>query len=328
MLNDQEKNCLAHLLQTISSEEKLVSLAKSVSMGRIQYISSDDAIRYILLQTESLRSFFDRRKVNRDLLLAYLTKLNVSVAASATKETLVKHIFDVWKVPYSSSIPYAHDNVALLPSTHFSSLNPSLGYPQQQKSQDQILKEIVESEKIRKEAESMAFDAFILDFSREFYQLLNKKSEVNHYLHSLTTSHFIADCKMLIKIYGEEEETEVISENVTDTLENLSILQKQHELIFEPNLSGNEKRGHRDFCGLIHAVFGGCLYKRTEPVGNFKQNFVLRKVSSTQNSYIIDQTNLILISKKAVPYSSLMLTSGLKQNYHPAIEDVSDRKSF
>lgn len=202
---------------------------------------------------------------------------------------------------------------------HLMSSNQHPQFPNQYPVQNQMqiqqknespYAEVVRSSQLLKEVNSLAFDEFILNFAKQFYELLNQNPN-SQYLHGLSDSHFFTECRIQIMIKGGQEDIEQAGENIGEVLTLLSDIKREHQLMFNPNLSADGVRGKTDSHGLIYAVASGTLHQgRGQMVGVFEHSFILRKDPFDANSCKIAESTLILRSSNAVEsISQLMLTS-------------------
>ncbi|XP_065201276.1 uncharacterized protein LOC135832158 [Planococcus citri] len=183
--------------------------------------------------------------------------------------------------------------------------------------------EAISNHNLAKEVNSLAFDDFMVNFAKQFYELLNNQAD--GYFHALNQSHFFDECKIAIQIKGETEDIEQIGESVRDVLKLLSDLRQEHNLLFNPNLTAEGIRGKTDSHGLIYAVASGTLHHGVgKLVGVYEQSFILRKDPFEQNSCKIADTTLILRSNSSVnTFSQLLLpTSGRSSQRNFAIQDA------
>lgn len=174
--------------------------------------------------------------------------------------------------------------------------------------------EAIASRQLLKEVNSLAFDDFMVNFAKMFYELLNNPA--GGYLHGLNQSHFFEECKLMIQIKGQEEDIEQTGESVIDALRLLSDLRREHQLSFNPNLTPEGVRGKTDSHGLIYAVASGTLHHgRGKLVGVYEQSFILRKDPFEQNSCKIADSTLILRSNNSVnTFSQLLLPTSSRNN--------------
>lgn len=188
-------------------------------------------------------------------------------------------------------------------------------YNEAPKSATSQYSQAIASYQLLKEVSSLAFDDFMVNFAKMFYELLNAPA-ATEYMHGLNRSHFFDECKMLIEIKGGDEDIEQAGENVIQVLKLLSDLKQDHQLAFSPNLTPEGVRGKTDSHGLIYAVASGTLHQgRGQLVGVYEQSFILRKDPFDQNSCKIADSTLILRSNKSVnSYSQLLLPASRRTN--------------
>lgn len=308
MLTDYEKSCLTTYLQTLD-DEKIKHLAGSVTNGMMRCYSREEATKCILQHCPSLAQFFHRKKADRNSVFRYLHQMNVAVHSDLSKEILIQMVFELWRIPYTPMTP------ASTVTSSFESRIPSVSnaIALQTNSNEPVnsIKNLLESEKILKEANTLGFEKYISVFAEQFYRLLNETPSGSGHLHSLNNTHFFGDCKMIIRIKGDSEETEVFCEGSTDILNNLSNLKKEHKLIFRPNLTEEGVRGKRDRYGTIQATVCGTLHQLPNRfVGYFQQAFVLGKDPFENDTSRITDSALVMTAKAAAPsLSQLMLES-------------------
>ncbi|XKL64737.1 hypothetical protein PGB90_004823 [Kerria lacca] len=325
MLSDREKSCLKHFLNFVD-DGKLKALASSVTMGRIQCNSREDAINTIILHSESIISFFNRKKVTAAMLFKYINYFNVSIPGDAPKEMLIRRIFEGWQLPYSHLGQSYPQNISNSCNSALAGNQTSLiNSKPEQSTCNNPLAEAISSRKLLKEAYSMAYDEFALQFAGKYFELINQPTLNGTCYHSLNTSHFFNNCKLFVNIMGEEE-IEVSGENVENVLQILSDLQEKHKLIFVPNLTPDGVRAKIESHGLIYAFACGTIDKAEGPVGVFEQSFIMRKDPCAQNSCKIMETALNLKSSNVVSsFSQLMLNTNKNVNNSLAIKNESNQ---
>lgn len=348
-LSDQEKYLLTDFLSQMD-DGRLKGLSGSVTMGRINCDSREEALNCILLHATSIRDLFNLKRISTTVLLNYLYRLNESVPGTATKEVLIQRIYQKWNLPFPTESPYSQTIVSPAPSIYppainYQNLAPPMGtvpcstmVPNNQfqmmsdaarvfstPNAHDPLAQMIRSRNLLKEVNSLAFNEYIVGFAQTFYNLLNNAS--GQYQHSFNDTHFFGECKLKIMIKGAEEDIELEGEGIVEVLTVLSDLKKEHQLYFSPNLTEQGVRSKRDSHGLISAVVCGTLHQRSGPVGVFEQCFIISPDPFARESYKIQETVLILRSSNAVAsYSALML--GSKSSATPAImEPYTSKKN-
>lgn len=341
MLSDYEKSCLANLLQTLE-DGHLKRLSSSITNGRLNCNSREDAISCILLHSESLVSFFGRRKVNSTMLLKYLHSMKVPVAGEATKETMIQQILNLWKVPYQPVASHSQQNFVSTSSGLALSIPSStqpmcgaingtqslqLANPHQPGADHSYtsLKQMIDQKKMLKEADAVALEDFVYSFAAQFYELLNKPDPSTRYLHSLNSSHIFSKCKIKIVVKRSEEDIEVIDDTCESALKHLSELRDSYRVLFCPNLSTGNVRSQKGCDGLLYVMVFGTLHHPDRVWGSFRQTFVLSADPFSQNSFKVRDSELTLINNKDVPSNTQqMLMQNSEKVNQLAIEASSN----
>lgn len=332
MLSDQEKYLLAHFLEQME-DSRLMSLSGTVTMGRIKYTTREEAVKCILLHATSLIDIFNFKRINTTVLLKYLHHLNESIPGTASKDMLIRQIFQKWNIPYPTKSqacehvitpeinPYAGNFMSQngLPAvclTSTSVTKPTNNFQMMSDAVNRLntnctrdpLAQMIQSKELLKEVNTLAFNEYIVGFAKTFYNLLNTAS--GQYEHGFNNTHFFGECKLKIMIKGATEDIELEGEGIMQVLNVLSDLKKEHQLYFSPNLTEQGVRSKQDNHGLISAVVCGTLHQRSGPVGVFEQCFIIAPDPFARESYKIQETVLILRSSNAVSsYSQLMIAS-------------------
>lgn len=301
MLNDYEKSCLSSFLQ-VMDDNLLKRMSKSITCGRMECNSRDESINCILLHSDSLMSFFSRRKVGSSLLLNYLNRMQVPVSGDATKTVILEQIFKFWKIPYQpvsqlDCVPSTVSN-SVLPSNS-SQLCIATSSQDTTQSYNSSLKQMLETKKLIKEVDVVAVDDFVHRFSSQFYELLNTPNASTHFHHNLNSSHFFEKCRVEIIIKGAEEDVQVVVDKCESALKHLSDLRVTHKLLFCPNLSPGAVINKRSCDGLLCVIVCGTLHRTDGVVGQFQQSFILATDPYSQYSYKIQETTLFLKSGEA-----------------------------
>lgn len=339
MLTDYEKSCLANFLQTLD-DNHLKRLSSSVTNGRLIGNSREDAISCILLHSESLISFFNRKKVGSSVLLNYLHTMQIPVSGDAPKETMLEQIFNLWKVPLQRvSSHHNHYNVSsssavalpITSSTQPMSINAAqslqLANPHQSGAVNSYtsMKQMIDHKKMIKEADAVALEDFVYSFAAHYYELLNKPDPSTCYLHSLNPTHIFSKCKMKIVVKRSDEDIEVVDDDCVSALKHLSELRESYKVIFVPNLSADNVRSQKSCDGLLYVMVFGTLHHPDRVWGSFKQTFVLSADPFSQNSYKVRDSELTLINNKDVPSNTqqMLMQNSAKAN-QLAIESSSN----
>nr|XP_014349619.1 PREDICTED: uncharacterized protein C3orf38 homolog [Latimeria chalumnae] len=95
-LTEGEKAGSKELLQLLPPEE-LCSLASNLSNKRVTVETPDDAISIILALTKTAEELLKRKKIHRELLVAYLAKHEIHTAPKDDKQQLIWKVLGRWR---------------------------------------------------------------------------------------------------------------------------------------------------------------------------------------------------------------------------------------
>lgn len=334
MLTDYEKACLANFLQTLD-DSCLKRLSSSVTNGRLTGTSREDAISCILLHSESLISFFNRKRVSTSVLLHYLHTMQIPVAGEAPKEIMLEQIFNLWKVPYQPVSSHNHHYVTpssalalpVPPQPMGTNTTQSLQLANPQSGADNpytALRQMIDHKKILQEADAVALEDFVYSFAAQYFELLNKPDPSTCYLHSLNSTHIFSKCRIKIVVKKSDEDIEVVDDNCESALKHLSELRESYRVLFCPNLSAGNVQNKKSCDGLLYVGVYGTLHHPDRVWGSFKQSFVLSADPFSQNSYKVKDSELILINNKDLTNGQQMLMQSSEKVNQRAIESSSN----
>ncbi|KAJ8922353.1 hypothetical protein NQ315_004296 [Exocentrus adspersus] len=247
-------------------DDDLFALARTVTQGLLKKNSRDEAVKVILKYSANEISILRRKAVTREILFSYLDDKNIRIKLPTTKNDLIDHILELWKVPKES---HQESSQAL---------------------------ENINSQQINtdKSGQEDSINLLAEQFTKWFYSMMNGDEAIG-------SEHFYPDAKLKLNIYTNDNcDTTVLENSPEGIVQALFQLKLQHNLFFNPNVSKEGIQGRMDPHGLVMVLACGTLHVQQACAGVFEQVFALARDPFCDNNWKIKNCEMNLRSKSGV----------------------------
>ncbi|XP_047419160.1 uncharacterized protein C3orf38 homolog [Sciurus carolinensis] len=286
-----------HLLGLLDNDE-IMALCDTVTNRLVQPEDRQDAIRAILVYSQSVDELLKRKKVHREVIFKYLATQGMVIPPATEKHNLIQHAKVYWEKQSQWKLKETTERV---------SKTEDIRLFQQQAKED-------------KKAEKVDFRRLGEEFCHWFFELLNSQ---NPFLgppqDEWGPQHFWHDVKL--RFYYNTSEQNVIDYHGAEIVSlRLLSLVKEEFLFLSPNLDSHGLKCASSPHGLVMVGVAGTVHRGNTCLGIFEQIFGLIRCPFVSNTWKIKFINLRIVGE-----SSLAPGASLK----PAVKfEQSDLEAF
>ncbi|XP_075398561.1 uncharacterized protein C3orf38 homolog isoform X1 [Tenrec ecaudatus] len=285
-LSQPEMEGCRHLLGLLDNDE-IMALCDTVTNRLVQPEDRQDAIRAILVYSQSVEELLKRKKVHREVIFKYLATQGEIIPPATEKHNLVQHAKGYWKRQSQLKLTDAPEPVAKREAVQL--------FPKQE-TQD-------------KKAEKVDIRRLGEEFCHWFFELLNSQNPLLGPPHAdWGPQHFWHDVKL--RFYYSTSE-----QNVTDyhgaeivSLRLLSLV-KEEFLFLSPNLDSRGLKCASSPHGLVMVGVAGTVHRGNTCLGIFEQIFGLIRCPFVENTWKIKFINLRIVGESSLAPGTLQAPS-------------------
>ncbi|KFV64996.1 Uncharacterized protein C3orf38, partial [Dryobates pubescens] len=229
-----------------------------------------EAIRAILVYSQSAEELLKRRKVCREIIFKYLAAQGIPVPPSSEKHLLIDHVKQYWSRQLTAG-----------PSESEERKPKAKSHGERQKSRDDI-HDLGE------------------EFCQWFFELLNSQHPLG--VKSEETwgpQHFWENAKMKFCYNTLEKNTEEYVGAEIVSLRLLSLVKEEY-LLFNPNLHANGLKCVMSQHGLVLVAVAGTVHRDNVCLGIFEQIFGLISCPFRENTWKIKVVSLKIVGQNAL----------------------------
>ncbi|XP_052496252.1 uncharacterized protein C3orf38 homolog isoform X1 [Budorcas taxicolor] len=271
-----------NLLSLLDNDE-IMALCDTITNRLVQPEDRQDAIRAILVYSQSVEELLRRRKVHREVIFKYLATQGVIIPPATEKHNLIQHAKDYWK----------------------KQLQPKLKEtPEPVKTED--IRPSEQQEKEEKNAEKVDFRRLGEEFCQWFFALLNSQNPLlGPPQDEWGPQHFWHDVKL--RFYYNTSEQNVIDYHGAEIVSlRLLSLVKEEYLFLSPNLDSHGLKCAASPHGLVMVGVAGTVHRGNTCLGIFEQIFGLIRCPFVENTWKIKFINLRIIGESSLAPGTLM----------------------
>ncbi|KAG3283729.1 uncharacterized protein C3orf38 homolog isoform X1 [Ictidomys tridecemlineatus] len=289
-----------HLLGLLDNDE-IMALCDTVTNRLVYPEDRQDAIRAILVYSQSVEELLKRKKVHREVIFKYLATQGVVIPPTTEKHNLIQHTKDYWEKQLQLKLKETQEPVTK---------TEDLGLFQQQAKEG-------------KNAEKVDFRRLGEEFCRWFFELLNSQ---NPFLGSPQgewgPQHFWHDVKL--RFYYNTSEQNVIDYYGAEIVSlRLLSLVKEEFLFLSPNLDSRGLKCASSAHGLVMVGVAGTVHRGNTCMGIFEQIFGLIRCPFVENTWKIKFINLRIVGESSLaPGTTLKPTVKFEQSDLEAFYNV------
>uniref|UniRef100_A0A8D2D7V4 Dense incisors n=1 Tax=Sciurus vulgaris TaxID=55149 RepID=A0A8D2D7V4_SCIVU len=241
-----------HLLGLLDNDE-IMALCDTVTNRLVQPEDCQDAIRAILVYSQSVDELLKHKKVQREVIFKYLATQGMVIPPATEKHNLIQHAKDYWEKQSQWKLKETTEQV---------SNTEDIRLFQQQAKED-------------KKAEKVDFRRLGEEFCHWFFELLNSQ---NHFLgppqDEWGPQHFWHDVKL--RFYYNTSEQNVIDYHGAEIVSlHLLSLVKEEFLFLSPNLDSHGLKCASSPHELVMVGVAGTVHRGNTCLGIFEQIFGL-----------------------------------------------------
>ncbi|XP_039111527.1 uncharacterized protein C3orf38 homolog isoform X1 [Hyaena hyaena] len=281
-LSYSEMEGCRNLLGLLDNDD-IMALCDTITNRLVQPEDRQDAIRAILVYSQSVEELLRRKKIHREVIFKYLATQGVIIPPATEKHSLIQHAKDYWK----------------------KHLQPKLKEtPEPVKTED--IRLFQQQEKEDKNAEKVDFRRLGEEFCHWFFELLNSQ---NPFLgppqDEWGPQHFWQDVKL--RFYYNTSEQNVIDYHGAEIVSlRLLSLVKEEYLFLSPNLDSQGLKCASSPHGLVMVGVAGTVHRGNTCLGIFEQIFGLIRCPFVENTWKIKFINLRIIGEHSLAPGTLM----------------------
>nr|XP_033799691.1 uncharacterized protein C3orf38 homolog [Geotrypetes seraphini] len=260
-LSGKEKAGCRELLEALSTAD-VITLTETVTRRMIYVTNKTEAIHAIVTYSESAREVLKRRKVQRDIIFAYLVKKGIVVLPSSDKNQLIDQALEYWKEPVTEK--------------------------QQPKPTEA-------------DTGSLDYQLLGEQFCQWFFCLLNSQNpslEQGQKQGEWGPQHFWENAILKFSYCTSEQNTEEFQGAQMASLRLLALVREEH-LFLNPNLDASGLKSVNSPHGLVVVAVAGTVHRNNCCLGIFEQVFGLIRCPLVGNNWKIKYVNLKIVGQLA-----------------------------
>ncbi|XP_066476820.1 uncharacterized protein C3orf38 homolog [Tiliqua scincoides] len=279
-MTDLERGGCQEVLELLPTED-LMALVDTVTNRLVQPSSRKEAIRAIVLYSQSAEELLKRKKVFRDTIFRYLAKKGIVVPPTSEKHQLISRAKEYW----------CEQLERIAPEQKYA--KPDVKNPKKEEKQG--------GEEHRKEYDySKGYCNLGQEFCQWFFALLNSQNPLLGKPHDdWGPQHFWDDATLNFSYNTLEKNVErhVGAELVSHRL--LSLVKDEY-LYLNPNLNIGGLRCTISRHGLVIVAVAGTVHRNTSCLGVFEQIFGLIRCPFRENTWKIKFVTLSVVGQNAL----------------------------
>ncbi|XP_062982893.1 uncharacterized protein C3orf38 homolog [Elgaria multicarinata webbii] len=273
-MTEREREGCRELLELLQTDD-LLALTDTVTNRLVQPDSRQEAIRAILLYSQSAEELLKRKKVFREIIFKYLATEGVIVPPSSEKHQLVTRAKQHWCEQLKT---FASEE------KHANTEKPEEGEKQGGDKQDDA-----------KECHNLGEE-----FCQWFFGILNAQNPLIGEPHGeWGPQHFWDDVILKFCYNTSEQNMEEYTGAELVSLRLLSLVKEEY-LFLNPNLNAGGLRWAISRHGLVVVAVAGTIHRNTCCLGLFEQIFGLIRCPFRENTWKIKFVNLKIVGQNAL----------------------------
>ncbi|KAM5281155.1 LOW QUALITY PROTEIN: uncharacterized protein C3orf38 homolog [Ctenodactylus gundi] len=279
-LTPSETEGCRHLLGLLNNDE-ITALCDTVTNRLVHPEDRQDAIRAILVYSQSVEELLKRKKVHREVIFKYLTTQGIIIPPATEKHNLIQHAKDYWQEQSKNKFQ-TPDSVT-------------------KKEKVQLLQQAKEDKK----AEKVDFRLLGKEFCHWFFELLNSQNPLlGPPQDEWGPQHFWHDVKL--RFYYNTSEKNVLDYHGAEIVSlRLLSLVKEEFLFFSPNLDSHGLKCASSPHGLVMVGVAGTVHRENTCLGIFEQIFGLIRCPFVENTWKIKFINLRIVGENSLAPGTL-----------------------
>ncbi|XP_048351515.1 uncharacterized protein C3orf38 homolog [Sphaerodactylus townsendi] len=279
-MSEREQSGCQELLELLDNDD-LMALTDTVTNRLVQPESRQEAIRAILVYSQSVEELLKRKKVFRDMIFKYLASKGIIVPPSSEKHQLIHHAKHYWcEQLQGCDTGLKHDN-------------PNIEIPEQEGKRGE--KQGVEQEEGNKECHSLG-----QEFCQWFFAILNSQNPLcGEPPEEWGPQHFCDDVILKFCYNTSEQNVEEYLGAELVSLRLLSLVKEEY-LYLNPNLNSDGLKCVSSRHGLVVVAIAGTIHRSTCCLGIFEQIFGLIRCPFKENTWKIKSVHLKIVGQSVL----------------------------
>ncbi|XP_005375584.1 PREDICTED: uncharacterized protein C3orf38 homolog isoform X2 [Chinchilla lanigera] len=275
-LSQEETQGCRQLLGLLDNSE-IMALCDTVTNRLVQPADRPDAIRAILVYSQSVEELLKRKKVHREVIFKYLATQGIVIPPTTEKHNLIQYAKDYWERLTKLKLVKTSEPLTKKENIQFI----------QQKKED-------------KKAEKVDFRRLGEEFCHWFFELLNSQNPfMGPPQDEWGPQHFWHDVKL--RFYYKTSEQNVIDYHGAEIVSlRLLSLVKEEFLFLSPNLDSRGLKCATSPHGLVMIGVAGTVHRGNTCLGIFEQIFGLIRCPFVENTWKIKFINLRIIGDSSL----------------------------
>ncbi|XP_015261445.1 PREDICTED: uncharacterized protein C3orf38 homolog [Gekko japonicus] len=285
-MSEREQKGCQELLELLHTDD-LIALTDTVTNRLVQPDNRQEAIRAILLYSQSTEELLKRKKVFRDTIFKYLASKGIIVPPSSEKHQLVNYVKHYW-------CEYLQDR-----GTGLKCEKPNIKIPEEEAKQGGGKpggdKQEGNKQEGNKECHSLGEE-----FCQWFFAILNSQNPL--YAKSPEEwgpQHFWDDVVLRFCYNTSEQNVEEYSGAELVSLRLLSLVKEEY-LYLNPNLNSGGLKCVVSRHGIVVVAVAGTVHRNTCCLGIFEQFFGLIRCPFRENTWKIKSVHLRIVGQTAL----------------------------
>ncbi|KAL4227559.1 hypothetical protein ACF0H5_013002 [Mactra antiquata] len=306
MLTKAEIEGCRNLLEKLDYPD-LVSLVDTVTNRGISVTKKTEAIKVIITYTNSPAELLKRKKIRRDILVAYLTdylyeKNEVGFKLPSGKKDLVLEILKRWGTDVEHfELMEIDDNSRDSDSFNTSSEKSFEASPPCQHDTHVTVHQFINITNVNVNSfpDPTKIDGFNVkefgeQFAKWFYENLNSFCPTLQKPNGdFGPHHFWDDCRLVIQTWSPGPSREVLLDPLSIS-DKLLMFPKNEQMIFNPNLTQEGIFVKSSAHGLVEILVCGTVHRENNCLGLFQQLFGMVKDPRYNDNWKIKMSRLFL----------------------------------
>ncbi|XP_053168381.1 uncharacterized protein C3orf38 homolog [Hemicordylus capensis] len=275
-MTERERDGCREVLELLRNDD-LMALTETVTNRLVEPDTRQEAIRAILLYSQSAEELLKRKKVFRETIFKYLAAKGVIVPPSSEKHQLVHHAKQYWCEQLKE------------PDLEQKPVNPNERKPEKGGKQDGD-----------KQDNDKEYQSLGEEFCQWFFEILNSQNPLlGESQVEWGPQHFWDDVVLRFCYSTSEQNTEEFSGAELVSLRLLSLV-KEECLFLNPNLNAGGLKCTASRHGLVVVAVAGTVHRNTSCLGVFEQIFGLIRCPFRENTWKIKFVNLKIVGQNAL----------------------------
>ncbi|XP_054830833.1 uncharacterized protein C3orf38 homolog isoform X2 [Eublepharis macularius] len=280
-MSEREQNGCRELLKLLNTDD-LIALTDTVT-NRLVQPDNRQAIRAILLYSQSAEELLKRKKVFRDTIFRYLASKGVIVPPASEKHQLIDHAKQYWCERLQDC------------DTELKCEKPTVKIQEEEEEGKGGDKQGGDKQQEDKEYHSLG-----KEFCQWFFAMLNSQNPLyGESPKEWGPQHFWDDVILKFCYNTSEQNVEEYSGAELVSLRLLSLVKEEY-LYLNPNLNAGGLKCVVSTHGLVAVAVAGTVHRNTCCLGIFEQIFGLIRCPFRENTWKIKTVKLKIVGQTAL----------------------------